>query len=903
MLVARLNPASDHPQLSTRRLPLLSQRNRGVPPFLRRGIFVSTVILYLASLAISQPSTPATTEAAKAILDKHCLSCHGTSEMSGLDMRKRDTLLRGGRRGAAIVPGKAEQSLLYQAAAHQGELKMPPGSNSPLPPDELMVLKKWIEEGAAWPEEGAEPKRTEASWWSFKKVRKPTVPSIGGPDKPNPIDAFVLAKLKEKGLTPAPQADKRALLRRTYYDLIGLPPTPEQLDRFWKDASPEAYEKVVDELLDSPQYGERWGRHWLDVVRYADSAGFEGDVFYPNAWRYRDYVIKSFNEDKPYDRFVQEQIAGDELWPDNLDLQGFYDVPLEKLEHLEARVGTGLYTLGQEIQESHLDATKLRYERLTDAVDTTGAAFLGLTFGCARCHDHKFDPIPQKDYFRLQAVFAASSPVTIPVTTSMSNTHRDEAYHQMIALDEGRTAYLTFERRVRERVIETKKKDFPAEVVRAYGVPSDKRTPQEAEVADPLIRAYNEIKLEESLTVEERGLYEKLRQALVLGVLRVPQKDASHGVRFDGFFDVPSAAVLGHVETELIPDVYTLERGDLGKNKVKVTPGLPAAFVDDQDPVNLVIEPSGARYRKTLALWLTRPDHPLTARVIVNRIWQGHFGRGIVSTTNDFGRQGQLPTHPELLDWLAAEFVDQGWSLKSMHRLIMLSDAYQRDSRFRSAENSRLDPDNLDLWRMNRRRLEAETIWDSVHAVAGDLNLKMGGRPIMPPLSKSEMNALRDKATWVVPADSAEANRRAVYILSRRNFMFPLFDKFDRPDPAASCPRRDMTTVAPQALWLLNNEISLNQAVQMANRLVREQGVNPALWVQAAWRLALSREPSAEEAREAIGLMQALATTGSDESWSEGFPKELGGLNQNQAGALIKLCLTLFNLNEFEYID
>ena len=869
---------------------------------LRRCMCTLGTVFCLASLGLSQQSVP-TKEAAKAILDKHCLACHGASEMSGLDMRRRETLLKGGHRGAALLPGKAEQSLLYQAAAHLGELKMPPGSSSPLPPEELMVLKKWIDEGAAWPEEGAPPKTPAASWWSFKKVRRPLVPSISGHDTPNPIDAFVLAKLKEKGLAPAPKADKRTLLRRTYYDLIGLPPTPEQLDHFLKDPCPEAYEKVVDQLLDSPQYGERWGRHWLDVVRYADSAGFEGDVYYPNAWRYRDYVIKSFHEDKPYDRFIQEQIAGDELWADNLELQGFYDVPLEKLEHLEARIGTGLYTFGQEIQESHLDATKLRYERLTDAVDTTGAAFLGVTFACARCHDHKFDPIPQKDYFRLQAVFAASAPTTIPVATSMSNTHRDEAYHQMIALDEARTAYLAFERQVRERVIEAKKREFAADVVRAYGVPPEKRTPREAETAEPLIRAYNEIKVEESLTVEERGLYEKLRQAIVSDVLRVPQKDASHGVRFDGFFDVPSATVLSHVETELIPDVYTLQRGDLGKNLVKVTPGLPAALIDEEDSVNLVMEPTGARYRKALALWLTRPDHPLTARVMVNRIWQGHFGRGIVSTTNDFGRQGQLPTHPELLDWLAAEFVDQGWSVKSLHRLIMLSNAYQRDSRFASADNSRVDPDNLYLWRMNRRRLEAETVWDAIHAVAGDLNPKMGGRPVMPPLSKSEMNALRDKATWVVPADPAEANRRAVYILSRRNFMFPLFDKFDRPDPAASCPRRDMTTVAPQALWLLNNEICLGQAVQMANRLVREQGANPASWVQAAWRLALGREPSTQESREALSLMQTLATASSDENWSEGFPKELAGLNQNQAGALVKLCLTLFNLNEFEYVD
>jgi len=820
-------------------------------------------------------------------------------------MRQRPTLLKGGRRGPALVPGKAEQSLLYLAAAHQGELKMPPGSSSPLPPDELMTLKKWIEEGAEWPEETAHAKRAEeTTWWSLRKLRRPPVPSAKNQaGQANPIDVFVLAKLEEKRLTPAPKADKRTLLRRAYYDLIGLPPSPEQLEQFLKDSSPDAYEKVIDALLDSPQYGERWGRHWLDVVRYADSAGFEGDVFYPNAWRYRDYVIKSFNEDKPYDRFIQEQIAGDELWPDNLDLQGFYDVPLEKLEHLEARIGTSLYTLGQEIQESHLDATKLRYERLTDAVDTTGSAFLGLTFGCARCHDHKFDPIPQRDYFRLQAVFAASIPVTLPVVTSMSATHRDEAYHQMIALDEARAAYLTFERQVKQRVIEAKKKKFSPEVVQAYEVPPEKRTSREAELADPLIRAYNEIKLEEFLTGEEQALYQRLRQDLVTGVLRVPLKDASHGVRFDGFFDVPSVTVLGHVETELIPDVYTLDRGDLGKNKAKVTPGLPAALIDEEDPSDLVLELSGARYRKALALWLTRPDHPLTARVMVNRIWQGHFGRGIVGTTNDFGRQGQLPTHPELLDWLASEFVDQGWCIKSMHRLMMLSDTYRRDSRFTSTENSRRDPDNLYLWRMNRRRLQAEAIWDSIHAVAGNLNLRMGGRPVMPPLSKSEISALRDKATWVVAADPAEANRRAIYVLSRRNFMFPLFDKFDRPDPAASCPRREMTTVAPQALWLLNNEVSLRQAIQLANRVVREQGINPEAWVQAAWRLTLARQPSVKESQEALDLMETLANRGTDENWADSLPKELARLNRGQAGALVKLCLTLFNLNEFVYID
>ncbi|MBI3667407.1 MAG: PSD1 domain-containing protein, partial [Acidobacteria bacterium] len=800
----------------------------------------------------SAETTQATRQAAVDILEKKCGVCHGAAEMSGLDMRQREKLLKGGKRGPAIRPGKAGESLLYQASSHQSELKMPPGSANPLPSEELKILEKWINEGALWPERELATAKAEPSWWSFKKVHRPAVPRPRNQDRiGNPIDAFILAKLEEKGLKPAPRADKHALVRRLYFDLTGLPPTPEQVDRFLKNSSAEAYENLIEELLASPRYGERWGRLWLDVVRYADSAGFEGDVYYPNAWRYRDYVIKSFNEDKPYDRFVQEQIAGDELWPDDLELQGFYDVPPAKLEHLEARVGTALYSLGPQIQESFLDGAKLRNDWLTDAVDTTGSAFLGLTFGCARCHDHKFDPIPQRDYYRLQAVFAASWPVQIPVVTGLSMTHRDESYHWMIALDEARTAYQKLEKTVKDRVIEAKKKDFPPEVVRAYEIPAERRTAQEAEIAAPLLKAYNDIKIEEFLTEKERGLHKELLQRLASTVLNVPAADASHRVRFDGFFDVPTATVLGHVEPEIIPDTYILERGDLGKNKGKVGPGLPGALSDETGPQEMPREVVGPRYRKQLALWLTRPDHPLTARVVVNRIWQGHFGRGIVSTANDFGGQGQLPTHPELLDWLASEFVSRGWSIKTMHRLILLSNTYRMSSLFTDPDNARKDPQNLYFWRMNRRRLEAEAVWDAIHASAGTLDLKMGGRPVMPPLSKSEMAALRIKPWWVPPADPSEADRRAVYILSRRNFTFPMFDKFDRPESSTSCPRREETTVAPQILWTLNNQSTYAEAQQFAARLVKERGDKPTAWVDAAWRIALAREPSPIEVTEA----------------------------------------------------
>ena len=705
-----------------------------------------------------------------------------------------------------------------------------------MPEEDLATLKKWINEGAVWPAASVAPQSKEPEWWSFKNLRRPPLPQPAKTSlAANPIDLFISSKLGEKGLKPAPRADKLTLLRRVYFDLIGLPPSPEEAAKFLSDSSPKAYENLIDNLLASPRYGERWARHWLDVVRYADSAGFEGDVYYPNAWRYRDYVIKSFNEDKPYDRFVQEQIAGDELWPDNLDLTGFYDVPYEKLEHLEARIGTTMYTFGPEIQESHLDGAKLRYERLTDAVDTTASAFMGVSLMCARCHDHKFDPFSQRDYFRLQAIFAASQPVQIPVITTMSATHRDEAYHGMLAIAEARQAYRNLEKAVRDRLIAGKKKEFPTDVVRAFETPAEKRTAKESELATPLLKAYNEAKIEDHFTDSERGLHSQLKQRLVNAVLDVPPQDASHRVSFDGFFDAPAATVLGHIDTELIPDTYVLNRGDLGRNKAKVGPGLPGILSDGSEPDEMPLDVGGARYRKRLALWLTRPDHPLTARVMVNRIWQGYFGRGIVPTANDFGRQGQAPTHPELLDWLATEFVAQGWSMKSVHRLIVLSNTYQRSSRFSDDANTRVDPDNVYLWRMNRRRLEAEAIWDSMHATAGTLNLKMNGRPVMPPLSQTEMAALRVKSWWVAPADLSEANRRAVYILSRRNFAFPMFDKFDRPDPATSCPRRDMTTVAPQALWALNNSVSYELAKQLAARVVKSHPEDSTAWIDKAW--------------------------------------------------------------------
>jgi hypothetical protein len=696
----------------------------------------------------------------------------------------------------------------------------------------------------------------QANHWSYQKPVRPRIPSVPAPLAKrvhNPVDAFVLAPLAARGWTPAPLADRRTLIRRVSFDLLGLPPTPEEVARFVKDPAPDAYEKLIDQYLKSPHYGERWGRHWLDVARYADTGGYETDIYYKNAWRYRDYVVQSFNADKPYDRFVQEQVAGDELWPDNLDLDGNYVLAPEKRKHLEAWIGTGLYALGPQIHESNMDARKLIYERLTDWVDTTGSVFLGLTLGCARCHDHKFDPFTQRDYYGLQAAFAGSKEVQTPLINAMEIADQKQFYPRLLAVDEARRAVRLFDKAIAGRPM----------------------TPAEAKARQELLLA------------------------LAQTVLAVPeQAGSSPNSRWDGLMEIPTATVLGHERPELVPAVHLLGRGDLKRPRTRMTPALPEVLARKTGHTGKLSGPFSSR--KELALWLTRPDHPLTARVLVNRLWQWHFGRGIVATPNDFGQMGQPPTHPELLDWLAAELVARGWSIKAIHRLILTSNTYRQSSQFVSTRAERDDPDNRYLWRMNRRRLEAEAVWDSVHAAAGTLNLTLGGRPVMPPLAADEMT---DKADWVVSADPREHARRGLYILVRRNFRFPLFEIFDAPVNAVSCPARDVSTVAPQALWLLNNRTSFAQAQQLAARLVRECGPKPQAWINRAWELALGRPPSASEIKEALHLFDQLAAADGQGKPLEHPPPELRGLPARQAAALVKVCLAVFNLNEFTFVD
>jgi hypothetical protein len=817
-------------------------------------LLMLSLSLYFCSSALGQDAGQLNhfESTIRPLLIAHCIECHGPDRQeSGLRLDSRPGWMKGGDRGPAIVPGDPENSLLLLAVKHTDpELRMPEEKLSDV---EIAAIEKWIREGAVDPREITEASSKHLvadprTFWSFQPVRELHPPAVSHPDWiRTPVDVFILAQLDANGLKPSPRADARTLIRRAYFDLIGLPPTPEQIEAFEREPTQDAWARLIDQLLASPQYGERWGRHWLDVARYADSGGFETDVYYRNAWRYRDYVVKSFNDDKPYNVFVQEQIAGDELWPDDITLNGNYTIAPEKVRHLEAWTGTGLYTLGPQVHESNMDGKKIRYETYSDWVDTTGAVFMGLTFSCARCHDHKFDPITQQDYYAMQAIFSASREIEYPIIDAMGITDFKQHYPRILAVEESRRA----------------------------------------------LRMFNARMAGKSLTHEEQTERQILLNAIANNVLALPENTAL-GVPLVGLMETPTVSVLGHERPELIAPVYLLSRGELSRPRDAVAPGLPVALRTASgwhEPM-----PGHLKNRAALAQWLTSSKHPLTARVMVNRIWHGHFGRGLVASLNDFGQMGERPTHPDLLDWLASQFIKQGWSIKQMHRTMMLSSTYQMHSVITSESNASIDPQNRHFWKMNRRRLEAEVLWDSIHSVAGTLNLKMGGRPVVPPL-EPDAGA---PAYWIVSADPAEHTRRGLYILQRRNYRFPMFDVFDLPVNAVSAPARDVTTVAPQALWMMNNPTAIRQSQAFAARLKNELnagwnipdfGPGQSGWagnksgIHAGWALREDNGNSTETIDDPVGTVMTHGMTSvawkvpaaDGESGNGGGPVEIRG--------------------------
>jgi hypothetical protein len=688
---------------------------------------------------------------------------------------------------------------------------------------------------------------TTTEHWAWQKPARSIQPTVQNAAWiRNPIDAFILARLEAAGLQPAPPASPAQLLRRVSFDLVGLPPTPDEIDSFCNDPAPNAWEKVIDRLLASPRYGERWGRHWLDLARFAESNGYEFDEVRPDAWRYRDYVIRSFNADKPYDRFIREQLAGDELYPDDPD----------------ALIATGFNLLGPDMTDSS-DQAQRRQNTLNDMTDTAGLAFLGLTVGCARCHDHKFEPIPQTDYYRLQAFF---SPATfrkdLPVATPPERAAHESATQEYLALTRStRDAIAQLEEPHRQRLFNAKLAKLSVEAQLAHKTPPAQRTGGQRElVADTARRvAVSEKEIIKALSSDEQDQLKRLQGQLKQLEPRKP---------------TPLPMTPGLQDAKDGAKTYLLERGELRNRSTEMQPGFPIVLLPGHKSSDAAIRRLAASTgrRAALASWIAQPDHPLTARVLVNRLWQHHFGRGIVPTASDFGLRGERPTHPELLGWLATEFVRRGWSIKQMHKLMLVSSTYQQ-STLASPQALKHDPDNQLFSRANRLRLEGEIIRDSLLAISGRLNLKMGGPGVFPPIPAE---ALQGSRGWAISPDPRDHVRRSVYIFARRNLRFPFLESFDLPDSNLSCPKRERSTTAPQSLALLNSMDVIDAAKALAARLQKETGSDQER-ITRAYRLTLGRPPSPVERQLAAEFLQE--------------------------SPLSELCRALSNVNEFVYLD
>ncbi len=720
------------------------------------------------------------------------------------------------------------------------------------------------------------------AYWALQPVRRPALPIVRNAAwVRGAIDAFVLARLEADGIQPAPPADRRTLIRRAYFDLHGLPPTAEQVDEFLADRRPDAYERLIEGLLASPRYGERWARHWLDLVRYAESDGYNQDAERPHAWRYRDWVVAALNADQPYDRFVAEQVAGDELAP----------------EDPQALAATGfLRHWPYEYNQRHVPQQRMHI--LNDLTDVTGQVFLGLTIGCARCHDHKFDPILQRDYFRLQAFFAPlvdRDVVAAPPAQRQEHERRLAAWQA--ATRDVRQQIADLEAPYRQRERRQRMSVFPKETQAIIDKPQAQQSPWERQIAalaeKQLVIAPADC--EKLLKGNDRQRWEALRKQL-------SQFEAQRPA------GLPVVMTVADVGPEAPPTVIPGE-GDEQKLGETIAPGFLTIL--EAGPATLRRTAHGTGRRTALARWLTDEANPLVARVMVNRLWHHHFRRGLVATPNDLGRQGDSLTHPELLDWLASELVAHQWGLKHLHRLMMTSAAYRQASAVSPSAAARsADPENKLLWRMRSGRLEAEAIRDSLLAASGELNASMGGASVYPDLPP----AISVRHEWKPTASAAERNRRMVYMFVKRNLLHPLMESFDMPDPHESCARRQVTTTAPQALLLLNGEWALDRAAALAGRVWREAEDEEAglvgkggLLVAHAYRQAFSRPASADELALGVRFLDRQSSIIAGRL-SAGQPVRFPAdtppaADRPRAAALVDLCHALLNANEFVYVD
>ncbi|MDA1316181.1 MAG: DUF1553 domain-containing protein [Acidobacteria bacterium] len=837
------------------------------------------------------------------IFQIRCVACHGKRKQeAGLDLRTVASRLKGGRSGPALIPGDPDGSLLIMRI-EAGEMPPPElqlqNSVRPLTEVELQKVRRWIAAGAPV----GPPRETLAAnlendplvadedrqFWSFLPPTRPAVPKINSPvDAGNPIDAFLMRKLESKGLTYSPQAEPAQLLRRVYLDLIGMPPSPAEVEQYLADTAPHAYERLIDRLLDSPRYGERWGRHWLDLAGHTDSEGFGNDdrprVF---AWRYRDYVIRAFNSDKPYNRFLIEQIAGDELG----DYRG-QEVTQELVDRFAA---TGfLRTAADPTDAPERGFIPERMNIIADEIQVLTSSVMGLTVGCARCHDHKYDPIPQRDYYRLSAILQTAydpydwlPPAKRELDLAPTDEkHKVEEHNAPLKekVEQLETALSREEDPYRAKLLEERIAKLPEGVredLRQLNATSEDKRSE--------IQAYLAKKFAETFTITSADV--KKQYPKIAGRVDPIQKDLQEMKR--KLLPDPRVRVL--MDTGGTPSgAYLLRRGDPVSPLQAVEAGVPSVLKVGLEPYQIKQPYAGADSsgrRLALARWLTQPDHPLTARVMVNHIWLRHFGRGIVASPSNFGRSGTPPSHPELLDWLATEFVQSGWSIKNVHRLMMTSAAYRQSSRSGEALRA-ADPDNSLLTRMPLRRMDAEVLYDSVLRVTGRLDDEMYGKP-------SELEVKDNKE--VVAKPSRKGYRRSIYITQKMQTPLTLLDAFDLPSMTPNCVERRQSQVATQALQMMNGSDVWEHSRYMAGRLIDEIGPDPREQVEAVFLRVLSRRPAEAELRQSLEALEEFA-----EIWPARLAKDQDPAPlqwKSRWLALASFCHTMLNSAEFIFVD
>ena len=754
----------------------------------------------------------------KPLLAKHCVSCHGEERpKAGLRLDTAALAIAGGKAGPSVVPGQADESPLYLAVIGEGEGPRMPLKRAPLSPDQVTILRDWINAGASAP--AGEIPSVPPVHWSFVPPRRPSPPEVRAAGSVrNPIDRFILAPLERDGIAPSPEADRVTLLRRVSLDLTGLPPSIAEVDAFLADDRPDAYDRLVDRLLASPHFGERWARPWLDLARYADSNGYSIDA--PRSiWKYRDWVIDALNRDMPFDQFAIEQLAGD-LLPDAT---------------LDQKVATGFHRNTPINQEGGIDPEQFRIESVIDRVNTTGTAFLGLTVGCCQCHDHKYDPVSQKEYFQLFAFFNNSDEPDLTLATPEDIARQERVEAEIRAYLDGvrqEDAALVESQRAWEAGLDMAGRQKQSEAFR--GVMStlfDDRDESQSRIA---FEAF----------VDQAPAAKATRQAVAKMRKAAPKAITTMVVR-----ERPKPR-----ETRLFI------KGDFTRLGEPVAAGVPKAL----PPLGSA---SGAPNRLDLARWMVDPRHPLTARVAVNRIWQAYFGRGLVETENDFGTQGSPPSHPELLDWLACEFAERGWGVKAMHRLIVTSATYRQASRVRP-DLAQIDPENRRLARQSRLRLEAELIRDSGLAASGLLSPTVGGPSVFPPQPDGVMTLGQIRRDWA-PSDGPDRFRRGLYTYFWRATPHPALVVFDAPDATRACTRRIRSNTPLQALTLLNDPAYFEFAKALADRVLREGPPDDPARLIYAFRSTLARPPAEAESRRLAALLADARKSDSEpEAWT-----------------------------------